>query len=242
MLQSLLLRRRVSSALAVVGFLGLGCSSLPPALSGLFGPREAPEPAPVAVLEAEPLHEDHEERHALDQDRIGSLEMEIDRLRADLAQAEATMLATDSDVRAARNRATAVSIMAEARIAVERAQEIVKWRPAELLEAQSKLVEAEKQLTGGHPPAAVYFASRGQRIAQSLINEAKLVEQSPETRFVRSGTLNLRAGPSIEDRVVRTLKHGTPVFEQRRRGDWARVRTLSGELGWVHGSLLQRRE
>jgi len=183
---------------------------------------------------------DHEERHALDQDRIFGLELEIERLRADLAQAEVTMLATDSEVRAG-NRATAVSVLAEAHISVETAQRVAPWWPEALEEAQQKLAEAERQLRGGHPGAAVYFASRGQRIAQNLIVEAKQVEQSKDARFVRVGRLNLRVGPSTGERVIRTLLKGTPVFAQRERGEWARVRTLRGELGWVHASLLAER-
>ena len=34
---------------------------------------------------------------------------------------------------------------------------------------------------------------------------------------------------------------GTPIFAQRVRGNWARVRTVRGELGWVYASLLEKR-
>jgi SH3-like domain-containing protein len=50
--------------------------------------------------------------------------------------------------------------------------------------------------------------------------------------------VNLRAGPSTDDRVLRVLVARTPVLPERRRGDWTLVLTPAGQIGWVHDSLL----
>ena len=86
----------------------------------------------------------------------------------------------------------------------------------------------------------MYFASRGQRIAETQVAEARRVSQSPNARFVGVERLNLRSGPSTGEPVLEVLVEGTPVFSQRGEGEWARVRTLRGELGWVYASLLRK--
>lgn len=223
-----------SLCFASLATLLLGCAALDPWLPAP-APKQ-PAPAPIAKqIDAKQIDTAAEERS---RERVASLEREIERLRADLEQAEATMLATDSDGRAGGNRAAAASLLAEALISVDRAAKVAPWQRAAIDTARLKLDEAERQLQSGRSPAAVYFASRGQRIADTLIAEAKLVEDSPNTRFVRVERLNLRAGPSTRDSVVDVLESGEPVFEQRAQGNWKRVLTLRGEIGWVHASLL----
>ncbi len=89
------------------------------------------------------------------------LEREIQRLRVDLHQAEIAMLATDSEVRPGRNRASAVSMLAEARIALEQAERSVSWNLGAVQEGQQKLAEAERQLKAGRLPAAGSAGSTG---------------------------------------------------------------------------------
>ena len=56
------------------------------------------------------------------------LELEIDRLRADLGAAEQALVAVESGMRGGQTRAEAVSMLAEARIEVDRAQKRAPWR------------------------------------------------------------------------------------------------------------------
>jgi len=200
--------------------LALGCARVEQVT-----PAEPPTPAADAHVE-----EDHE--------HIASLEREIERLRSDLGRAEATRLATDSEVRAGQNRTVAVSRLAEARISVEQAATAASWSAVAIHEARLKIADGEHLLESGDPAAAAYFASRAMHIAETLLAEARQVEDSPRARFVRVTRLNLRAGPATAEPVLDVLESGTPVFAERSQGAWIRVRTLPGEFGWVDSSLL----
>jgi hypothetical protein len=172
-------------------------------------------------------------------DRATQLELEVERLRADLREAEEAMVAIESGLRGVQGRADAVSTLAESRIAVERASRNVPWRGERVLEAQQKIEEAERQFQAGHTGSAVFFASRARRIAAALNAEAKRVASTPGARFIGGRRVNLRAGPSTEDRILYVLVGGTPVFPEREDGEWVLVLTPSGQVGWVHGSLLR---
>jgi hypothetical protein len=208
---------------------GLGLLLLAPLVFACAPPWRPPPEQPPPSAE---LMERLAEERARDRHRIASLENQIERLRADREVA-------DSEVRAGRSRTVAVSMLAEAQIFVDQAAKATPWNPAAIDEARLKLVDAERLLLGGDPAAAVYFASRGRRIAETLLNEADLVNDSPQTRFVLATRLNLRSGPATAETVVGVLEAGTPVFEQRRQGAWVRVQTLDGEPGWVHASLIR---
>ena len=114
---------RIRSLMVVaVGFAATGCSSPPQSSSGA-------EPAPVAqrpVVAATGILERDEER-ALDRDRIRTLEQEVERLRFDLSQAEATLRESETKSKLLRTRATAVSVLAEAWISVEQAEAVAQW-------------------------------------------------------------------------------------------------------------------
>lgn len=175
-----------------------------------------------------------------DRERIASLQREVERLQADLHQAEVAMLATDSEVCSRRDRASTVSLLAETRISIDKAALTVPWYPAAIDEARRELAEAVRQLEGGHPPGAVYFAARGRRIADTLVTEARRVRNSPKARLVKADRLNVRKGPSVDYPVQEVLTAGTPVFYERRAGKWAQIRTLPGQFGWVYASFLRR--
>jgi hypothetical protein len=172
-------------------------------------------------------------------DRARQLEVEVERLRTDLREAEESMVAIEAGLRALHGRADAVSALAESKIALERAARNAPWRSERLLEAQQKLDDAEDQLRAGHTASAVFFASRARRIADALNAEAKLVANTRGTRFIKGRRVNLRAGPSVNDPVLDVLVDATPVFPEQRDGEWLLLRTPSGQVGWVHASLLR---
>ena len=174
-------------------------------------------------------------------ERTEYLELEIARLKADLRQAEEAMLTIGAGLRGGHTRAHAVSALAEARISVERAGESAAWRRSQLEEARAKLEEAERQIQAGHSGAALYFASRARRIADTLNQEARRVAESPGAKLVARPQVNLRAGPSDDDPILGVLTAATPVFPEQRKSSWWLVRTPSGQLGWVHASLLRDR-
>lgn len=171
--------------------------------------------------------------------RIESLERKIERLHADLNEAEAALVAAESGLRGPHIRADAVSALAQARIEVERSARRAPWRSREVREARSKLDEAERQLAEGHIGSAIFFASRASRIATTLLGEARRVAAAPNKRFVRARRANLRAGPSTGAAVRAVLERGQPLFPERQEEEWLLVRTPLGSVGWIHGSLVR---
>ncbi len=66
----------------------------------------------------------------------------------------------------------------------------------------------------------------------------------PIPRFVsmKSGSANVRRGPSISNRVDWVLRHrGTPLIVLAEYQEWFRVEDVDGEGGWVHTKLLSPR-
>ncbi len=50
---------------------------------------------------------------------------------------------------------------------------------------------------------------------------------------VKSERLNMRAGPSTANAVVTGLQGGAPLLVEEQAGDWIRVKTEGGDIGWV---------
>ncbi|MCA9510091.1 MAG: SH3 domain-containing protein [Myxococcota bacterium] len=173
--------------------------------------------------------------------RAERLGREVERLRADLRQAEEALIAAESGMRGNHSRADAVSSLAEARIEVERAARRTPWRRGEIDEARSKLDDADAQVEKANFGAAMFFVYSAKRIAQGLEREASVLADAPDARFVLGQRVNLRSGPSTHEAVVDVLNEGTPVFAERSGDTWTLVRTLHGEVGWVHSSLLAHR-
>ena len=229
-------RRKARAALGVLlsSAFGLGCAQL-----GL-GPQS---PAPVVEMTARkstapPPKIDLEVYRRAEAQRTTRFLVEIERLRADLQQAEEALVMAESGLRGTHTRADAVSRLAEVRIMVERAGVSAPWRAEALVEARGKLEEASSQIAANHFGAALFFVYRAERIAQEIEAEAEQVYETAGTRFVRAQRVNLRAGPSTEDRILAVLAQGTPVFPEDRSGRWVLVRTASGSVGWVHVHLL----
>jgi SH3-like domain-containing protein len=96
-----------------------------------------------------------------------------------------------------------------------------------------------RQFQSDHSGSAVFFASRARRIADGLNDEARRVANTPGVGFIHGARVNLRAGPSKQHEVLTVLDGPTPVFRERRDGNWLLVRTSAGMVGWIHVSLLR---
>lgn len=146
----------------------------------------------------------------------------------------------ESGLRGDHSRADAVSNLAETRIQVERAAAEAPWRVDELNEARTKLDEAGRQIGEGHFGAALFFVYRARRMADEVEAEARRVYAQPGVRFVDGTRVNMRQGPSTSNRVLSVLQGGTPVVAENREEGWVLVRASTGDVGWIHGSLLRR--
>lgn len=203
--------------------------------------REEPPPPPPPVVETPPCIEHAAIYEKADEARTEFYEREAERYRADLEEAEASIIAIESGLRGELSRADAVSAVAEARIAVDRAADAAPWRATEIQEAREKVDEAARQLEEGRIGSAIFFASRTRRVSQDLIDEARAVSSSRNVRFVRGSRVNLREGPSLEEPVLTVLLRGEPIFSEREEGPWHLIRTPTGRVGWIHGSLIRSR-
>ena len=229
---------RTTGAVAFAASLAcVGC-----ALTGAAPPEQLPAPLPPAEVVAETPAACVEQAaiyEKADEARTEFYEREAHRYRADLEEAEASIIAIESGLRGELSRADAVSAVAEARIAVDRSADAAPWRTAQIREAREKVEEADRQLHEGRIGSAIFFASRARRVSQDLLKEAATVASSRNVRFVSGRRVNLREGPSTEDRVLSTLTQGQPVFSERDEGRWMLVRTSAGRVGWIHNSLLR---
>jgi hypothetical protein len=171
-------------------------------------------------------------------ERFEFYEREVERLRADLAEAEEYLVAMESGLAASRSRADAVSAIAESRIALERVSLQVPWRAGRVEEARAKLAEASRQLEAGNVGSSLFFSSRARRITENLQLEAHQVAAWPERRLIDGDRVQLRTGPSRDYDVVETLVAQTPVYPERGYRRWTLVRTPSGQIGWVYSELL----
>ncbi|MFQ5513548.1 MAG: SH3 domain-containing protein [Myxococcota bacterium] len=223
-------RRALPRALPILCVLLAACTgSGTGLLSGLWQPSRPPTAPDQAVYQRAQI------------ERIERMAYEIKRLQADLAQAEDALVTAESGLRGHHSLADAVSSLAEARIRVERAAREAPWRADTVLEAQRKLEEAERQIEAGHLGSAIFFGARAERIAEELIREADAARKSPGVRFIRRERVLLRQGPSKQEPVLQILARRTPVYPERKMGDWTLVRTSIGRVGWVHTSLITPR-
>ena len=199
---------------------------------GLAGGCAAPPPPALLPTWDEEIY-----RRA-ESERRGRLEREVERLRADIAEAEQELVAVESGLRGSHSRADAISALAEARIQVDRARKRAPWRAPLLREAEEKLDEADRLVEATNFGSAIFFASRAARIARNTLEEAKMAESEPGARTISAQRVNLRGGPSTQHAVVAVLLSGMPVFLERDEGDWVLLRTADGSVGWVHSTLI----
>ena len=192
-------------------------------------PQETPN---IAEIDPEVLVRAQTERREY-------LEREVRRLRADLQQAEDSIVQLESGLRGQHTRADAVSAVAEVRIALDRVSKGVPWRRDRVAEARAKLEEADRQLASDHLGSAVFFAARAKRITDSLLAETQQVAKWSDRRVIRGDRVNLRSAPTVSASVVDVLAGEMPLFPERSLPDWTLVRTPDGRVGWVHRRLLK---
>ena len=226
--------QRATRPLLFVGLaLALGCQN--PALTGWLHRSENPAAPPV--MADEPIDPAIYQR--AQEERREYLEREVARLRADLQQAEESIVSLESGLRGLHTRADAVSAVAEARIALDRVGKTAPWRRDRIAEAREKLQEADLQLAADHLAAAMFFAARAQRITESLRVECDQVARWNARRVIRGDRVNLRAEPSERASILEVLLAQTPLYPERSLADWTLVRTPDGRVGWVHTTLLK---
>jgi len=174
-------------------------------------------------------------------ERAAQLIREIERLQTDLKTAEAALVEAESGLAGTHTRADAVSSLAVTRIQVERAASSAPWRVKEVADARAKIREAERQVQEERFGAALFFVYRARRVAESILEEADLVQRDGKVQLIQAPRVNLRAGPSTTELILSVLSFGTPVFPQATEGNWVLVQVSGGPVGWIHRRLVGTR-
>ncbi len=171
--------------------------------------------------------------------QIERLKNEVRRLESDLRQAELFLIAAESRLAGAHTKAEAVRMAAEARNLLEVLSKQAPWWDEEIALARQKLAESDEHLKSAHVGAAILLASHATRIAAAIEEELETVRRAKNVRRVRVQRANLRSGPSTKSEVIGVIRRGHPVFQEKTKRDWVLVRTPSGRVGWVNGTLLE---
>jgi hypothetical protein len=220
--------RRSCAALAILTLLSTGCAQLPDDIELPGWPLSRSRPD----AELEELRRDRARLEI----RGERLEREIERLRTDLRHAEQALGTRESAV-APPGRTDAVSAHADARTRVDIAADLLPADSATLKEAQRALLESEYHLLAKNYSTSLFYAGRARRGADSLILNA---DGEPVTLRVTGSHVRLRGEPNTSSDVRGMLQREARVAPEGRDGDWVRVRTESGDVGWVHESLLDQ--
>ena len=76
-------------------------------------------------------------------------------------------------------------------------------------------------------------------------SEPKIEQQSPTTSFsqmiVTGSKAKIRKKPSTKAAVVKTIKKGEVVQVIKQSDEWFQVELVTGDVGWCHKSVLERR-
>ena len=105
--------------------------------------------------------------------------------------------------------------------------------------AKTKLKQADRHIGESNFGAAIFFIQRGERILRSLQEQTERLANAENAYAVQADIANLRAAPSTDAVILLTLERDTPVFREESSGEWLLVRTLTGQVGWIHGNLVQ---
>ena len=193
----------------------------------------------LLMLEKDAQINAFEDRHSTQQNILDDVVMEVVRAK--------------SKLRSLESKAEAASNMAEAEIAIE----ALKMRLAEgekdiaVLKAERLLKLSAEEFKKENYGGSLYLTSQAKaHIKAGQIrfrdrNEKPILKR--EVLFVQPLPLqvlkksNLRQGPDLKNKVVKTLDKNALVVGYSYKNNWVRVKCEDGVEGWIFRNLLSNR-
>lgn len=222
--------------------------SNPPPVRGPRDTARVRAPAPVRDTALEQRAARLELRVLEKEAQVGDLQTRLDDARREVVRAMAKLqsLAT---------RAEAASGMAEAEIALQTLRSTNgnnSTPPPEWAQGNQLLQLATNEFDQQNYAGALYLATEAKNAAAAgqrrATNDDRGTTRKGEVPFAlplrvqTTGRANVRENPSANARVLFTLESGVPLVAYSYVDQWVRVNAENDRAGWIHQTLIGRRE
>ncbi len=195
----------------------------------------------IQILEKEALVNELQRRSDSQQKRLDAAIIDVVRAKAKLRSLE--------------SKAEAASTIAEAEIAVKafkgRVASADQVKLEEILIADQLLNMSTDEFKTQNFGGALYLASQAKGQVRAghnrLSGNKEIVPVEGETSFSQPLPLkitkksNLRAGPDLTHKILDKLEEGTLVIGYSFKGNWIRIDTQEGVVGWIFQELVDAR-
>jgi hypothetical protein len=169
------------------------------------------------------------------------LQAELDATLTDLHYLESQFITLEAQLSQDESKASAVAAMADVQLLYGKFhrehRELLsddEWE-----EVDRRLAAGEEAIANVNFTAAVYHAHRAMRMLNHSARQQQSYLATGTPRVVKVSSANYRKGPGADFGVLGQLARGTVVVEMSRNKDWSEVRTRSGQVGWIHASLIR---
>jgi hypothetical protein len=173
-------------------------------------------------------------------DRNRHLEQLCQSIQQDLTQAERQFISIEQRLQLKETKASAVSALAEAKLAVD------KYKSGSRTDSEfESLAEIEQKLEGSSQlikkenyAASVYYSNRVHKMLERAADKQTYFKAHGETRIVSVFKANLRIGPGLDHEVIGQLTFGSVLMQVEQSDEWSRIETEDGLEGWIHRELI----
>jgi uncharacterized coiled-coil protein SlyX len=196
-----------------------------------------------------------EERLARLELRVLERDAQIEELQAQLAAAREEVVRTMAKLQSTATRAEAASALAEAEVAVQGLRSAGgASAAADPTQARVLLAMSSTEFNNQNYAGALYLANQAKAqvsLARTRLAAADLAGGPVlpgETVFAvpvklqSTARANVREGPRRDAPVLYTVERGAALTGHSYLDGWVRVAADGGRSGWVHQSLVSRRD
>ena len=225
------------------------CSAFGVSLAACAGGTSTATPAPATVVRVDTATADPEleQRVATLQLRLLERTAQVDDVQRQLDGTRQEVVRAMSRLQTFASRAEAASAMAEAEIGVASLTEAAGEAP-ESTEARDLLMHSQEEFADENYGGALYLASQARHVTRTF--EVRLTSggqeslRPTEVLFVVPVPLetarrsNVRSGPGLGFRILRTLDTATPLVGHSYTEEWVRIKDDQGRDGWIFQNLV----